>query len=447
MMGRREFLEAGLATGTGFLLAQTSRAEAPASKPDSDALNVGVIGCGDQGQALVYAGTLIPGVRFRAICDIWDYRRQATKKYLANYKHDVSEYVDYRQMLEREKDLHAVLIATPDFVHAEQTNACLKAGWHVYCEAMMANSIEAARSMVRTARETHKLLQIGYQRRSNPRYLYVPAKLLDEAKIVGQLTHVNTQWAHWVSEERGWPRKFAIPDDVLRQHGYGSMREFRNWPFFRKYGGGPLGLHVSHQIDVVNWFLDGPPKSVMAAGGADYHKDRQCHDNVIAVAEYVRDDGVVRAMFQLLTTTSAGGGQFEHFMGTEGSIRISEQAEWTKIYHEPFAPSWDRLVEMKLLVKELLPDVQLALASSKPVDPSVIRSMESRRVTPYNLPFALDKSPCQPHLENFFDAVRGRGRLTCPADEAFRSEVLIWKICQAIEARKTLELKADDFAA
>ncbi len=445
MMKRREFLEAGLAAGTGLLLAHRLQGEEPASKPSSDTLNIAVIGCGDIGQTLIHVGALIPDVRFQAICDIWEYRRQTTLRYLSKYKYPVAEYADYRQMLEKEKGLHAVLIATPDFVHAEQTNACLKAGLHVYCEAMMANSIEAARSMVKTAKETRKLLQIGYQRRSNPRYHHVLEKLIDEAKLLGQPTQVNTQWAHWLQADRGSPAKYQIPNDVLKQYGYGSMREFRNWQFSSKFGGGPLALHVSHQIDVVSWFLNASPKSITAVGGIDHHPDHQCYDTITAAAEYVKEDRPIRAMFQLLTSTSAGGGKFEHFMGTEASVKISEAPEWTKVYHEPFAPSWERLIELQLLVKELPLPVQLSLAASKPVDPSVIRSMESGKVTPYSIPVVLEKSPFQVHLEDFLSAVRGKGQLSCPAEEAFRSEALVWKICEAIKARKTIDLKPEDF--
>ena len=57
-------------------------------------------------------------------------------------------YADHREMLGAEKDLDAVIIATPDWVHAEQAIACLNAGVHVYCEKEMSNTIEGARSMV-----------------------------------------------------------------------------------------------------------------------------------------------------------------------------------------------------------------------------------------------------------------------------------------------------------
>ena len=98
-----------------------------------------------------------------------------------------------------------------------QVNACLEAGLHVYCEPMLAHNLAAARSMVETMRRTGKLLQVGYQRRSNPRYRHAREKLLAEAQLPGRLTVVQTQWAQEADELLGWPKKFTMPDDVLQR--------------------------------------------------------------------------------------------------------------------------------------------------------------------------------------------------------------------------------------
>ena len=90
-------------------------------------------------------------------------------------------------MLTKEKDLDAVIIATPDRFHAEQTNACLKAGLHVYCETPMAHDLDAARSMVNTARETDKLLQIGHWRRSSPRYVHTFDRIVKPGELLGRI--------------------------------------------------------------------------------------------------------------------------------------------------------------------------------------------------------------------------------------------------------------------
>ena len=125
----------------------------------------------------------IEAVQLVAICDIWEYARTYGERYLKKLGVDVRGYENYEDLLEKEKDLQAVVVATPDFWHAPITNACLKAGIHVYCEKMMSNTIEGARSMVQTMRETGKLLQIGHQRRSNPRYIFALQRLLRQANL------------------------------------------------------------------------------------------------------------------------------------------------------------------------------------------------------------------------------------------------------------------------
>ena len=85
-------------------------------------------------------------------------------------------------MLDKEKELDAVIVATPDFWHAEHTIAGLKAGKHVYCEKEMSNTLEGARSMVRRS----AVRQAPADRPSapiEPRYLHCSQKLLGEAKL------------------------------------------------------------------------------------------------------------------------------------------------------------------------------------------------------------------------------------------------------------------------
>ena len=139
-MNRRDFLRGMGAAGAGMMVFnQTSGLFAqnanPAATPANSNINVALIGAGTQGRILAECIRKIPGVNFKAICDIWEYNRNYTAKRIKAYtKKSVNAYIDYKEMLEKEKDLDAVVIATPDCYHAEHTIACLKAGKHVYCE-------------------------------------------------------------------------------------------------------------------------------------------------------------------------------------------------------------------------------------------------------------------------------------------------------------------------
>ena len=186
-LNRREFVRTTAVAGAGLALGLQARAlDGQAGK---DELAVAMIGPGSQGRNLITKCLKIPGIRFVAVCDIWPYHRQYAANILKKYDQIVTTYEDYREMLVKEKNLDAVIVATPDWVHSEQTVACLEAGKHVYCEKEMSNTIEGARRMVRAARSTSKLLQIGHQRRSNPRYQHA-IHLIEYEEILGQITHV-----------------------------------------------------------------------------------------------------------------------------------------------------------------------------------------------------------------------------------------------------------------
>jgi len=438
-MKRRDFLEAGFAAGAGiYLLSSRETAAQTAAEPAP--INVALLGAGVHGRALLAAGLLIPGIRFRAVCDIWKYSRNTARNYLSTYKQDANDYADYEEMLQKEKGLQAVIVATPHFLHPEQAIACLKAGLHVYCEKPMATSLDAARPMVRAARQTGKLLQIGYQHRSNPRYEHAVEKLLRKAKLPGRLVHVGGQWNSSAKDDIGWPKKFAMRDEDLKRYGYASMHELRNWRAFKKFSAGVFAEFGAQQVDAINWFLGAAPKSVLAGGGLDYYKTHEGYDSVMAVLEYETAEGTVRALCEVQTATSGGGEMtFVHFQGIDGSIKISESPKWTKVFREPHAASWDDWARQGYL--RALEDP----AAKKPPTSEAEHVRETGTVVPYELPVVLDKPLHQPHLENFFDAVRGKAKLNCPAEEAFRAEVVVHKVNEAVEARKMLLLGPDDF--
>jgi predicted dehydrogenase len=401
-------------------------------------LNVALIGVGSQGRVLLDSLLNIPGLNFKAVCDIWSLSQRYGVNRLKKAGFNPTGYTDIEDMLEKEKDLDVAIIATPDFWHAPHTNMCLKAGLDVYCEKMMAHTVEAARSMVQTMRETGKLLQIGHQRRSNPRYLHALNNIINKAKIPGRITNINGQWNRAVSEDQGWPKRYEIDADTLKRYGFKDMHQFRNWRWFKDLSGGPISDLGAHQIDIFNWFLGTGPKSVMASGGSDYYSSREWYDNVMAIFEYDTAQGPVRAFYQVLTTTSAGGGYFEQFMGDEGSVKISENPKLTKVYREDRAPEWDKWIDLKYLEQTAAP---------APAEDSTVDVRETAPLVAYDLPIVLNKPLHQPHLENFFNAVRGEGKLNCDAAHAFESEAPIFKVNPAVAARKAIDMKPEDFQA
>lgn len=452
---RRDFLGSTARLGAVLIASPyIARAKAFAG---ADQLNVALIGCGEEGRVLLNATLRIPGIRFKAVCDIWEYNRTYGERLLKKFGHDAKPFENYADMLSAVADLDAVIIATPDFVHAEHTNACLRAGKHVYCEKLMSNTVEGARSMVQTARETGRLLQIGHQRRSNPRYLYARDKIVRQAHLLGRMTHASGEWNRAVAQDLGFPKGHAIPEATLHKYGYANMHEFRNWRWYKRYAGGPISDLGAHQIDVFNWMLGCNPVSVVGAGGRDYYPNHDWYDNATAVYAFDTPAGTVRAMYQVLTTTSAGGGYHEYFMGDEGALKMSENPKYTKLYREARAPDWDKFAASGLICRPTSgegalvalkpwekPRPVFALASPRA---SVVDVRETASLSAWDMPVTLDKPIHQPHLENFFDAVRGKGRLTCPGESAFATAVTVLSVNEAIAAERMLHFAPGDFVA
>jgi predicted dehydrogenase len=436
---RREFIGTTAAAGAGLMLASGADVFGQ-TKSASGKINVALVGFGAQGRVLLESLLKMDGIQLVAICDIWEYARTYGERYLKKMGVEVRAYENYEELLGGEKDLQAVVVACPDFWHAPITNACLKAGLDVYCEKMMSNTIEGARSMVQTMRETGKLLQIGHQRRSNPRYIFALNRLVRDAKILGRLTAANGQWNRAVTEDFGWPKKAAMPPEELAKYGYADMHQFRNWRWFKNLGGGPLSDLGAHQIDIYNWWFGMPPKSVMASGGIDYYKNHEWYDNAMVIYEYPLPDGVARAFYEVQTTTSAGGGYFEYFMGDEGSLKMSENPNLTALYREARAPSWDGLVQKGYI------RAKTNGADATP-DAARVDVRETAQLAEYEIPVTFSKAIHQPHLENFFNAMRGKARLNCPADEAFSSEYVIHKANEAIAAQKMITITPQETKA
>ena len=438
VIDRRQFIKTSTAAGASLILAPHVLTGAKSFGVDD--INVALLGAGAQGQVLMNACLKIPGIRFKAVCDIWkEYNQKRVYRLLGKYGHKLNAYEDYREMLANEKDLDAVIVATPDFWHAEHATACLEAGLNVYCEKEMSNTLEGAKQVVRAAKKSGKLLQVGHQRRSNPRYIHCYEKLIKEAKILGHITTINGQWNRAVQPDLGWPEKYAIPQPRLEQYGFQSMAQFRNWRWYKGFGGGPIVDLGSHQIDIFSWFLDAVPSSVMASGGTDYY-DSQTHewyDTVMAMFEYDTPKGLVRAFYQTITTNS-NMGYFENFMGDQGTLQISESAGRAGIYREQSAPLWDKWVDKSFLnapAEEKIPNVNGA----------VLDVRETVVPPKYELPVTFNDPYHKPHLENFFNSFRGKDTLNCPAEVGYETAVVVLKVNEAVEKASLLEYDSTEF--
>jgi predicted dehydrogenase len=217
------------------------------------------------------------------------------------------------------------------------------------------------------------------------------------------------------------------------------MEEYRNWRWYRRLGGGPIVDLGSHQIDIYNWFLEAQPKSVMASGGTDYYDKRthEWYDTVLATYEYETNHGIVRAFYQTITTNS-NQGYSENFMGDQGTLQISESGSRGGVYREPTAPEWDRWVSLGYLKA---PGAEVKKTASD----AVLDVRETLAPPQHELPVKFNDPYHKPHLENFFNAVRGKEKLNCPAEIGYETAVTVLKVNQAVASGRRLTFDRNEF--
>lgn len=205
-------------------------------------LRVGVIGAGGIGFGVHLPGyARLKDVELVAVCDIEEAKLQrAVEKYQVP-----NTFTDYNEMLKM-KDLDAVTIATPNYLHAPVAIAALNAGKHVLCEKPLSIKAEYAQQMVDAANKAGKLFMIGVNRRYEERSQQL--KKMIQSGELGKVYAANT----------GWLRRRGVP-----YWGGWFMEK-------AKSGGGPLIDLGVHMLDLT-WWLLGTPKPISVTGST-YHE-------------------------------------------------------------------------------------------------------------------------------------------------------------------------------
>jgi len=193
-MDRRRFLKhsatvATVAAVTATTVGKSRAGQAQRPPSPNEIINVGLIGCGGMGSGhrhkLVRMSKDNEPVRVVAVCDVWEKRlNQAVKDSGAK------PYKDYRKLLE-DKDVDAVLIATPDHWHAPMTIDAADAGKHVYCEKPMTywKDLDDARRVVEAIRRNNRVMQVGTNGLSDS--IWEQAAERVRTGILGKLIHVQ----------------------------------------------------------------------------------------------------------------------------------------------------------------------------------------------------------------------------------------------------------------
>ncbi len=260
-LSRRKFgqLAAAAAVGTAAESSMPLGAAAESdAKPFSDAvdhpISAAVIGCG--GIATHHARVnFAPWFQIDALCDV-DRRRAEMYRAVAPDAKTVCS--DYRELLERD-DIEAFFVCTPDHWHTKVTIDAMRHGKNVYCEKPLTFSVDEGRVVRQVANETGRVLQVGTQQRSDPKFQTAVA--LARSGRLGDVKRVTVaigggpsggpfetadvpdglDWDRWLGQ--------APMTDYLAQRCHGSFR------WWYEYSGGKLTDWGAHHVDIALWAL------------------------------------------------------------------------------------------------------------------------------------------------------------------------------------------------
>lgn len=299
-MNRRHFFLGSLASAGLPLLSQSS---------DEHPIRTGMIGVGNRGSFLLRTVLQQPAVKVTALCDIKPDRLDKAATTAA--RDAPATFTDYRRLLDR-KDIDAVYIATPCDLHAAMAIAALQAGKHVYCEKPVGIDPQSIRELLRVARNSKTVFQVGQQMRSESRLCETIDKI--HGGVAGKIIMVKAQ---------------RHASDDLDHNG-----PSKDWFFNAARSGDVIVEMAVHNLDECNWVIGARPERAAGFGGALLWKDdppgRTNMDGYTLSYDYA--NGVKLSFTQVFFHPGGmpGGGQFAYVYGTEGAVDLNNSTFYPK---------------------------------------------------------------------------------------------------------------------
>ena len=370
-INRRDFVKVAAAGTAAFTIAS---GYSPFSYAQNSKVTVGCIGVGGQGSFHLREGlTKNDGIHISAIADVYAPNQKAAvpmamlsnaKQYLAEGEKPTPEmvekakatarpntYYNYKEMLDKEQ-LDGVIIASPLNTHATIAMDCLDADKYVFCEKTLVRTIEEGRALVTKCHEKGKWVQVGHQRRYNPKYNLGMWMAYDKG-LLGRITHITAQWHRNNQWRRPLPKDYVLNEEEAKY--IPDLEKHLNWRLYDEISGGLYTELATHQTDIANWFMKAVPNRVFSIAGLDYWKDgRTADDNIVLVFEYdvkrsspgfvqvksrstLMDDSVINRNYTVRfiytsILSNAKRGASEMIQGDHGTLELTENT--CKFYGE-----------------------------------------------------------------------------------------------------------------
>ncbi len=337
-ISRRSFVATAAATTAAFTIVPRSVLGGPLHVPPSEKLNIAGVGIGGKGYSDL---TSVESQNIVALCDVdWGHAGRAFKRYPKARK-----WKDYRKMLDEQKDIDAVITATPDHMHALVSMAAIKRGLHIYTQKPLTHTVREARALAEAAREHKVASQMGNQGQAGDGPRRLREVIWDGAIGPVREVHVWTDRPNRGFSDVYWPQGVRRPKDTPPVPGsldwdlflgpapvrayHPDYHPFR-WRGWWDFGCGALGDIGCHALDPVFRALKlGHPLTVQAVSSL-------VNKETYPSASIVKYEFPARGDMPAVTVSWYDGGLKPHrpdeledgrMMGTNGTLYVGDKGK------------------------------------------------------------------------------------------------------------------------
>ena len=376
----------------------------------NDRINIAVQGLGRRGPGLLYNALSCENIELTCISDVMDKQiEKISKGYFERTGKKVNVEKKFNKIIE-DKDLDALVIATPDHWHAYSACKAMDYGKHVYLEKPCSHNMFENEMLVKYQKHYNLKVQMGNQQRSSRQ----TTDLIDKLRngIIGETYKAK---AYYNNNRPKVPNQIitAIPSglDWEEFQGPAPRRAYTydtwdyNWRWYGwLYGTGETGNNATHELDIARWALNVEfPSSVSVYAGKYHYIDDgwTMYDTMEAKFKFPGDktitwDGQSRNAFE----KEKEGGRGTKIWGSNGSVFVNRNGY--KIFNLSGEKIYDSDNDEKF-------------------------SNITRNMTQY-------------HFENFFNSIRNGEKLTSPIDDAAVSQSMTHYANMAYRTGKSFEI-------
>ncbi len=375
-----------------------------------------------------------------AVCDVFDEHAEKAIDIIENGMQPngepsgikVKRYKRYQDLLAN-KEIDAVIIATPDFHHAQMTIDAINAGKHVYCEKTMVLNEKELNNVYNTVKNSNKVFQLGHQLSKNESYKkaneIVRKNILGKVNLIEVTTNRNTLPGAWYRhlDKNGKPKPGSL-ETIDWNQWLGntpkvpfSIDRYYGWARYFTYDTGLAGQLLSHEVDGINQIMGfGIPKTVNASGGIYFYdkSTRDMPDTFQVTLEYPDRDFTILYSATLANSRSRG----RVFMGNDASMEVGGSL---KLFADANSTRYKNKLESGIINTSK----PFYTYPSKKIDIDGITSATARYYAERGLTDtqvggkSIDITHL--HIKEWVDVIRNGGTTGCNIEKAFMDTVAV----------------------